>query len=458
MSGANGNGGHTSPLAIAKRALDRGRAAGSRPRGLLRGGPHGVHQGVWRRGGVHLGGASRCGLGVRAIRDGRVGYAFTADLSDSGLDAVLAGAVANVDVTDADPYAGLPRRRAAGLSVHSRALAAGVGRLSLEDKVALALAVERRALACPGVETVEESAYSDEESRIAICSSTGVEAEAEHSFCFVYAQAHAGHDEDRQSGLGFNAGRDPEELDAEAAGHEAGEKAAALLGARPCDTGSLHRGLRAGRSWLRCCRTWPRASAPTRCRKAGRCSRTSWGRRSAPACVTLARRRPGPGGHGHQPVRRRGRAPAADSADPGGALEAYLHSSYTARKAGEGAASTGNAERGSYRTASAGGGEQPGAHGGVGHAGGAGRAGRQRPVRGERCWSALRGQRDQRRDLGGRHRQADRERRPRRGRCARSPSPRISFRFLGRSSTWEAIPAGSHSTAACARRRWRWSG
>ena len=32
-------------------------------------------------------------------------------------------------------------------------------------------------------------------------------------------------------------------------------------------------------------------------------------------------------------------------------LEAYLHSSYTARKAGEGAASTGNAERGSYRAA-----------------------------------------------------------------------------------------------------------
>ena len=133
-----------------------------------------------------------------------------------------------------------------------------MGRLSLEDKVALALAVERRALACPEVETVEESVYSDEESRIAICSSTGVEAEAEHSFCFVYAQAHAGRDGDRQSGLGFSAGRDPAELDAEAAGAEAGEKAAALLGARPCATGSYTVVFAREVAWPRCSRTSPR--------------------------------------------------------------------------------------------------------------------------------------------------------------------------------------------------------
>jgi PmbA protein len=35
----------------------------------------------------------------------------------------------------------------------------------------------------------------------------------------------------------------------------------------------------------------------------------------------------------------------------GGVLQAYLHSTYTARKAGENAASTGNAERPSYRAA-----------------------------------------------------------------------------------------------------------
>ena len=92
-------------------------------------------------------------------------------------------------------------------------------------------------LAVAEVETVEESVYSDEEARVAIASSAGVEAESAQSFCFVYVQAHAGHDRERQSGLGFSAAREPDGLDAEAAGREAGEKASALLGARPCPTG-----------------------------------------------------------------------------------------------------------------------------------------------------------------------------------------------------------------------------
>lgn len=347
MSGATGDKGRTSPLAVAKRALDRG---------LRFGADLEVYCEVGSTASIKVYGgevesisvAQPSGLGVRAVRDGRVGYAFTADLSDGGLDAVLAGAVANVDVTDSDPFAGLPALSAADYPSIPGLWKPGVGRLSLEDKVALALAVERRALACPGVETVEESAYSDEESHIAICSSAGVETEAEHSFCFVWAQAHAGSGDDRQTGLGYDAARDPEDLDAEAAGQEAGEKAAALLGARPCPTGAYSlviapEVMAALLSYL------AQGLSADAVQKGRSLFAGKLGEAVGSARVTLLDDGLAPGGMATNPFDGEGVPRQRTPLIKAGALEAYLHSSYTARKAGEGAASTGNAERGSYR-------------------------------------------------------------------------------------------------------------
>jgi PmbA protein len=288
------------------------------------------------------------GLGARAVKNGRVGYAFTADLSDAGLDAVLAGAVANVEATDADPYVGLPAPMGGPYPTIPGLWRPGVGRMSLEDKIALALTVERRALTCPQVDTVEESVYSDEESRIAICSSTGVEAEAENSFCFVYAQAHAGRDGDRQSGLGFSAARDPGELNAEAAGAEAGEKAAALLGARPCSTGSytvvLAREVAAALLFYIAQGLSADAVQKGRSPFVGKL-----GERVGSRLATLADDGLAPAGMATNPFDGEGVPRQHTSLLQAGVVQAYLHSSYTARKAGE-AISTGNAERGSYRS------------------------------------------------------------------------------------------------------------
>jgi PmbA protein len=293
--------------------------------------------------------AEPSGVGVRAVRAGRVGYAFTADLSDPGLDAVLAAAVANVEVTDADPFAGLPAR-AAEYPAIGGLWRPGVARMRLEDKIALALDVEKAALACPQVDTVEESAYSDEESRVAICSTTGVEAEAEHSFCYVWAQAHAGQGDDRQTGLGFSAERDPEELDAAAAGREAGEKASALLGARPCDTGAYSLVLApevmgALLSYL------ARGLSADAVQKGRSVFQGRLGEAVGSPMVTLSDDGLAPAGMATNPFDGEGVPRQTTRLLEGGVLTAYLHSSYTARKAGEAAASTGNAERASYRGA-----------------------------------------------------------------------------------------------------------
>jgi PmbA protein len=277
-----------------------------------------------------------------------VGYSFTADLSDSGLDAVLAKAAANVDAADSDLFAALPVVIAGSYLSIPGLWRSGVATMDLEDKVKLALSVESSALSCPFVDTVEESGYSDEESHIAICSTMGVEAEAEQTVCFVYAQAHAGSGGDRQSGLGFSAGRDPKELDAEAAGKEAGEKAAALLGARPCNTGSytvvfarevfsallalVAQGLSAD------------AIQKGRSLFAGRLGETV-----ASPLLTLADDGLDPGGLAANPFDGEGVPRQRTILLHEGVLQSYLHSSYTAHKESTSAVSTGNAERGSYR-------------------------------------------------------------------------------------------------------------
>lgn len=348
MSRRTGTSGGGSPLQIAGRALDRGSRLGADLEIYFQGGRTTAIK-VYGGEVESISVAQPRGLGVRAFKNGQVGYAFTADLSDSGMDAVLAAAVANVEATDPDPYAALPARAVAGYPSISDLWRPGVGQMSLEDKVGLAVAVERRALACPYVDTVEESVYSDEESRIAICSSSGVQAESEHSFCFVYAQALAGRDGDRQSGLGFSVARDPGDLEAEAAGVEAGQKAAALLGARPCKTGSYtvvfaHEVAAALLSYIV---QGLNADAVQKGRSpfAGRLDQAV-----GSALATLVDDGLAPGGMATNPFDGEGVPRQSTTLLQAGVLQAYLHSSYTARKAGEDVLSTGNADRGSYRS------------------------------------------------------------------------------------------------------------
>jgi len=178
------------------------------------------------------------GLGIRAVHGGKTGYAFTTDLSTAGIIRTVGEAREDLEAADSDPFAVLPAVPTRDYATLQGLWRPEVGSLSLARKTELALRAEAAALATPLVEAVEESVYSDEERRVAIASSRGVQAETEESYSFVYVAAHAGAGVDRQSGLGYSAARGPEGLDPEGAGSEAAEKAVALMGARPCKTGS----------------------------------------------------------------------------------------------------------------------------------------------------------------------------------------------------------------------------
>jgi PmbA protein len=289
------------------------------------------------------------GLGIRAVRAGRTGYAFTSDLSASGLDRALAQARANLDASDSDPFADLPVVTPGSYKALRGLWHPGVSTMKIDDKAALALKAEASALALPGVETVEEGVYSDEEARVAVLSTRGVEVETEQSYCFVYCMAHAGREGDRQSGLGFSVGRSPSELDPEATGREAAEKALALVGARPCSTGRytvvLDREVTAALLWSLAEALGADAVQKGRSVFAGRL-RTAIG---SPA-FTLLDDGLEVGGIATSPFDGEGVPQQTTTLLEAGILKSYLYDSRSARREGGEAASTGNAVRRSYRS------------------------------------------------------------------------------------------------------------
>ncbi len=174
--------------------------------------------------------ATQSGIGVRAWIGQRVGYAYGTDLSGAGVEAIAARAAEAAAVADEDEFAAPPE------PAPIEALP-GLDDASVADwdsgRVAeLALAVERTALAAdPRVAGVEQVVYGDSAEQVAVASSTGVAGEYGASNCFAYLQAMAEGDDGRETGLGFGLARGPAELDPEAIGAEAAERALAMIGA-----------------------------------------------------------------------------------------------------------------------------------------------------------------------------------------------------------------------------------
>jgi PmbA protein len=294
--------------------------------------------------------AGERGLGVRAWIDGRAGYAYGTDLSDAGIAEVAKGAVEAARVSDPDEFAA-PPEAADG----SPAEIAGLHDPELnawdsERKVEMAEAIERAARdSDERVSAVETTVYVDEESRAALASSRGLEASYEASFCYAFLQAIAGEGDAKETGLGFGLGRSPGALDPEAIGREAGERATRLLGSskpesRTCPVvldptvAASFAGFVGG---VLCADAVQRGRSPF----AGRL-----GDEIASAALTLTDGGVDPEGMASAPVDGEGLARGRTTLIDSGALAAYLHDSYTARREGDRTRSTANAARSGYRS------------------------------------------------------------------------------------------------------------
>jgi PmbA protein len=174
--------------------------------------------------------ASSSGVGVRVVREGRLGYAYTADLSDDGLHAVLREARANLEVSTEDPGNVLPSP--SEVEPLDGIFDAGQAGVTPEAKVALALDLEARTRAAdPRITQVESAGYGDAVGQVAIASSTGVAGTYALTRAWCYALALAGDDGESQVGYGVDAGRAIDDLDIDLVVTEAATRAVRMLGA-----------------------------------------------------------------------------------------------------------------------------------------------------------------------------------------------------------------------------------
>jgi PmbA protein len=287
------------------------------------------------------------GVGVRVIDGGRVGYSYSADLSDSGIDRVIMGSLENARVSEVDGAQGLPLR-AEGYPVLSDLCSPGVSAMGTDAKIAIALKAEAAALADETVHIVEVSEYSDGVTHTGIASTRGVEVEGGQSFCFTYALALAGERDEVQSGLGFTMGRDPTVLQPEAAGAEAAAKARALLGAEPCPTGSYT--VVFDRETAAALLGTIAATLNAEAIQKGRsvfCERM--GTQVASPLVTLWDDGLAIDGPATSPFDGEGVPQQTTLLILDGTLTGVLHNTYTARRESPNTRSSGNAARGSYR-------------------------------------------------------------------------------------------------------------
>ncbi len=208
--------------------------------------------------------------------------------------------------------------------------------------------MERAALeADPRIVGVEQAVYADSAERVAIASSTGIAGEYERSDCYAYLQALAEGEGGRETGLGFGLGRGPAALDPVAIGREGAERAAAMIGARKPESrscpvvldptvaasfvGIVGGGLGAG--------SVQRGRSPFAERL---------GSEVAGTALVLHDDGLDPDGPASSPFDGEGVSRRRTALIEDGTLRSYLYDTYTAHRGG--AASTGNAGRGGYRS------------------------------------------------------------------------------------------------------------
>ena len=284
------------------------------------------------------------GIGIRAFKDRRIGFSFTADLSSEGISRAAARAAEIAALVEPDPANQIPRddREPQPLELLDRRLA----EVPIARKIELALATEEAAFASDRrVSHVRQSAYEDGVWTVAVANTAGLAREATMSRAVLSIELKATEGEAAQTGWHAAWGRGVEGLDPAGAGREAAGKATSKLGAMPATTARMAVVLspEVTASLLGELSVLFSAEAVIRGRSllAGRI-----GQPIANARVTLVDDGTHPLAIESQPFDGEGVATRRTTLIENGVLRGWLHSSYTATRMKESV--TGNALRGGF--------------------------------------------------------------------------------------------------------------
>lgn len=178
----------------------------------------------------HFVSAQSEGVGVRIIRDGRTGFAYAGTLDAEAVADVIAEARDNVEFGTVDEWAGLAEPD--GVAVVDQELWNDeLAAFATDDKIALALELEKLALAADSRLRVDDANYADSWSEHAVVTTSGIRRSGRGNGCYVSVSTLATEGDETQTGFGFSVGRRPGDIDLAVASRDAADRATRLLGA-----------------------------------------------------------------------------------------------------------------------------------------------------------------------------------------------------------------------------------
>jgi len=294
----------------------------------------------------HLTSAQVEGVGVRVIKDGRVGFAYSGTLDEASLAEVLAEARDNVAFGTTDEWAGLavPDGVApAPVELWRDALDG----FATEDKVALAKELERLTVGVDPRLRVEDANYADVLGESAVATSTGIVASGRATGCYVSVSTMADDGDETQTGFGFSVGREPADLILAKAAGDGADRALRMLGAtKPSSrkvTVVLDPFVTAQFLGVLSATLNGEAVLKGRSLFAQR-----MGEQLAAPIVTLVDDATNVQAFSATPLDGEGLATRRSTLIDGGVLRGFVHNSYSGRRSGT--ASTGNATRGGFKS------------------------------------------------------------------------------------------------------------
>lgn len=289
------------------------------------------------------------GVGVRLIRDQRLGYAWAADPTEDEVRDAVARARQNAALAEPDEHNGLPASEP--FEPMPELFRAESADITADEKVRRALELERYAVSRdPRVTKVDAVQLGDATSRVAIASTEGVEAEYARTDAWGVVATLAVQGDETQTGFSFRITRGLDELAEQPIADEAVERAVRMLGAAKPQTAKVAVVLDpfAASSFLG---VLAGALSADSVLKGRSLFADLAGQQVGSEAFTLVDDGRVLDGPGASPFDGEGVPSSRTELFTRGTLNGFLHDAYTARRTGGSQRSTGNAKRGGYKGA-----------------------------------------------------------------------------------------------------------
>jgi PmbA protein len=178
----------------------------------------------------HFVSAQSQGISVRVIKDGRTGTSHAGTLDATAWNEVLAEARENATLGGVDEYAGLAEPDGVAI-VEQQLWDDDLDAFDTAKKIEIAKELERLAVAADPRVRIDDSNYADGATEEAFATTMGIRSSGRSNSCYASVSVMAEENGETQTGWAYSLGDNPAKFDLPKAGVQAAERATGLLGA-----------------------------------------------------------------------------------------------------------------------------------------------------------------------------------------------------------------------------------